>query len=63
MPSNREAAFKVVVRLRGDLARLERLTEVLGTNQPVPLEVIRAIQTLQDWSAELVRTGRPKRNS
>ena len=54
----RELLFRTIVRIRRDLAQVERLTEIVGIHQPTPAKVTRAIEVLQDWSAGMVRTGR-----
>jgi hypothetical protein len=57
----RELLFNTVLRIRQDLARVQRLAAVIGINQEIPPAVTAAIQTLQDWSAEVLRAGRPRR--
>jgi hypothetical protein len=57
----RELLASIVLRIRQDLARVKRLARDLGVNIPTPPEVDQAIVTLQDWTVELMRTGRPHR--
>jgi hypothetical protein len=56
----RELLASIVMRIRQDLARVERLARDLGVNIPTPPEVDQAIATLGDWTVELMRTGRPR---
>jgi hypothetical protein len=57
----RELLASIVLRIRQDLARVERLARDLGVNIPTPPEVTQAIAVLGDWTVELVRTARPPR--
>lgn len=57
----RELLLRTIIRIRGDLRRVERLAEVLGVNEPTPPEVTAAIATLDRWSRRLVKAGRPRR--
>jgi len=59
--NNREALFRVITRISGDLTRAQQLVELIGITEPAPAEVTAALETLRDWAAELVRHGRPPR--
>jgi hypothetical protein len=56
----RELLFHTIVRIRQDLARAERLAELIGITQPTPPEVDQAIRVLDRWTRELLRAGPPR---
>jgi hypothetical protein len=57
--NNRELLHRTIIRIRTDLTRAEKLTRLIGINSPTPPEVFQALQTLQTYTAELIRQGRP----
>jgi hypothetical protein len=59
--NNRELLHRTIIRIRTDLTRAEKLTRLIGTNSPTPVEVFEALQTLQTYTIELMREGRPPR--
>jgi hypothetical protein len=59
--NTRELLQRTVIRIRQDLTRVERLTEIVGINQPPPPEVGQALQVLSDYTVELLAAGRPPR--
>jgi hypothetical protein len=54
----RELLARTVARIRFDLATVRRLAADIGANVPTPPAVDEAIVTLQNWTAELLRTAR-----
>jgi hypothetical protein len=56
--NNRELLHRTIIRIRKDLARASHLAELIGINEPTPPEVTAALETLDRWTRELVRTGR-----
>jgi hypothetical protein len=59
--NNRELLHRTIIRIRTDLTRAEKLTRLIGTNSPTPAAVFEALQTLQTYTIELMREGRPPR--
>jgi hypothetical protein len=57
--NNRELLHRTIIRIRTDLTRAEKLTRLIGINQPTPPEVFQALQTLHRYTTELIRLGRP----
>jgi hypothetical protein len=58
--NNRELLHRTIIRIRQDITRAEKLARLIGINQPTPPEVFQALQTLETYTIELVRAGRPR---
>jgi len=59
--NNRELLDRTIIRIRRDLATVERLAELVGLNEPTPPEVTSALEVLDAWTRRLVRTSRVPR--